>query len=60
MRIAYGGYGSMYSCQPGKFPLLPLFRRFIETGELTGQVYRGEWNDIGTPQRLEQLRASAA
>jgi MurNAc alpha-1-phosphate uridylyltransferase len=45
-------------CQPGRFPLLPLFRRAIEAGALTGQVYRGQWSDIGSPERLEQLRAT--
>ena len=49
-------------CQPGKFPLLPLLRRAIAAGRLTGEVYRGAWHDIGTPERLaafdSELRAA--
>jgi MurNAc alpha-1-phosphate uridylyltransferase len=59
-RFTYSGIG-VYSpeffagCQPGKFPLLPLLRRAIAARRLRGQVYRGEWSDIGTPERLAQL-----
>lgn len=45
-------------CAPGRFPLLPLLRRSIGAGALSGEIYAGTWNDIGTPARLEQLRAS--
>jgi MurNAc alpha-1-phosphate uridylyltransferase len=51
-------------CKPGKFPLLPLLRRAIEAGRLSGEVYRGRWYDIGTPERVQaldsELRAVAA
>jgi N-acetyl-alpha-D-muramate 1-phosphate uridylyltransferase len=59
-RFTYSGIG-VYSpeffagCQPGKFPLLPLLKRAIAARRLRGQVYRGEWSDIGTPERLAQL-----
>ncbi len=43
-------------CTPGKFPLLPLLKRAIAAGRLTGELYSGVWNDIGNPQRLEDLR----
>jgi len=66
-RFTYSGIG-VYSpeffagCEPGKFPLLPLLKRAIAARRLRGQVYRGEWSDIGTPERLAalelQLRAS--
>ncbi|MFO1427238.1 MAG: nucleotidyltransferase family protein [Steroidobacteraceae bacterium] len=42
-------------CEPGKFPLLPLFRRAAAAGRLRGQLYQGLWFDIGTPQRLREL-----
>jgi MurNAc alpha-1-phosphate uridylyltransferase len=59
-RFTYSGIG-VYSpeffagCEPGKFPLLPLLKRAIGARRLRGQVYRGEWSDIGTPERLAQL-----
>jgi MurNAc alpha-1-phosphate uridylyltransferase len=59
-RFTYSGIG-VYSpqffagCEPGKFPLLPLLKRAIAARRLRGQVYRGEWSDIGTPERLAQL-----
>ena len=42
-------------CQPGKFPLLPLLKRAIAAGQLSGEVYRGDWSDIGAPERLVAL-----
>jgi MurNAc alpha-1-phosphate uridylyltransferase len=42
-------------CAPGKFPMLPLFNRAIAAGTLTGVHHRGEWHDIGTPERLAAL-----
>lgn len=42
-------------CAPGRFPLLPLFHRAIAARRLTGEVHRGRWYDIGTPERLAAL-----
>lgn len=42
-------------CSPGKFPMLPLFRAAAAAGRLRGRLYRGQWHDIGTPQRLREL-----
>ena len=33
----------------------PLLDKAIEEGRLTGEHYRGEWVDVGTPQRLQNL-----
>jgi MurNAc alpha-1-phosphate uridylyltransferase len=50
--------------QPGKFPLAPLLKRAIAAGSLRGELYRGEWWDVGSPERLHaldiRLRARAA
>lgn len=43
----------------GAFPLAPLLREAIRRGEVTGEHYRGEWTDVGTPQRLAELNALA-
>jgi len=43
-----------------KFPLLPLFERAISRRLLSGQIYKGDWTDVGTPARLEQLNQQLA
>lgn len=41
---------------PGqRAPLAPLLRRYAERGQVGGEVWRGEWTDVGTPERLAQL-----
>lgn len=40
---------------PGKMPLRPLLDTSIGQGRLGGQPYRGEWADVGTPERLQAL-----
>jgi len=41
----------------GKSALAPLLREAMLQGNVTGELYDGEWYDIGTPQRLEMLNA---
>ena len=38
-------------------PLSPLLREQMILGRITGEHFRGEWDDIGTPQRLADLEA---
>lgn len=45
------------SCQPGRFPLAPLLRQAMDAGRVAGEWYQGDWRDIGTPQRLQELDA---
>jgi len=59
-RFTYSGIGVFWpeffsGATPGKFPLLPLFKRAIAAGRLFGELHRGEWNDVGTAQRLAEL-----
>jgi len=44
------------SSTAGCFSVVPLLRAAADAGRLTGELYRGDWHDIGTPGRLEQLR----
>ncbi|MDX9739628.1 MAG: nucleotidyltransferase family protein [Gammaproteobacteria bacterium] len=44
-------------CAPGAFPLAPLLRSAVARAQVSGEHYRGEWRDVGTPQALEELRA---
>jgi len=39
----------------GKRPLAPLLFDAIDCGSLTTEYYGGEWRDIGTPERLNDL-----
>ena len=50
-------------CEPGRFPLLPLLQRAIRENKLSGELYAGRWEDVGSLQRLAaldtELRAQA-
>ncbi|WP_020560216.1 N-acetylmuramate alpha-1-phosphate uridylyltransferase MurU [Thiofilum flexile] len=39
----------------GKRPLAPLLRAAMAQKRVGGQLYKGDWRDIGTPERLHQL-----
>ena len=41
-------------------PLAPLLREYAARGQVGGEVYRGDWTDVGTVQRLQQLNAPRA
>jgi len=40
-----------------KAQLAPLWRAAAERGEVSGELYEGFWSDVGTPERLAELRA---
>lgn len=42
-------------CTPGRFPLAPMLRRAADDSRLTGSVYEGMWEDVGSAERLEEL-----
>jgi N-acetyl-alpha-D-muramate 1-phosphate uridylyltransferase len=64
-RFNYGNIG-LYrpaffeGCSPGRFPLVEPLRRAIAAGRLGGQLYEGQWENIGTLQQLAQLDAELA
>lgn len=45
------------NCSPGRFPLAPLLREAADADRLGGEIYEGEWHDVGTVQRLDRLNA---
>ena len=47
--------GLFADCAPGKRPLKPLLDSAIADGALTGELYQGVWEDVGTPERLAAL-----
>ncbi len=59
-RLTFSGIGVYQpdlfaACKPGVFPLAPILRRAMSNGLISGEHYRGEWLDIGTPARLAEL-----
>jgi N-acetyl-alpha-D-muramate 1-phosphate uridylyltransferase len=43
-----------------KAPLAPLLREAAERGQITGELYTGTWQDVGTAERLAGLRRHLA
>lgn len=56
----YSGIG-VYSpdffkdCKPGKFSIAPMLYTAIDKEQITGEVYEGVWEDVGTIERLNKL-----
>jgi len=48
------------SAPGGRFSIKPLLRTAAALQQVTGEIYRGEWHDIGTVDRLEVVRARRA
>lgn len=44
----------------GKSALAPLLRRAIEDDKVSGRLHSGEWRDIGTPERLDEVNLALA
>ena len=47
--------GFFRDCKPGRFPLAPMLRAAADAGRLGGELYRGTWEDVGTPERLQRV-----
>jgi MurNAc alpha-1-phosphate uridylyltransferase len=45
------------SAPGGRFSVVPMLQTAMGLKRVTGEIYRGAWHDIGTPERLETLRA---
>ena len=43
------------TCEPGRFPLAPMLREAADADRLSGSLYTGLWQDVGTPERLDAL-----
>jgi MurNAc alpha-1-phosphate uridylyltransferase len=39
----------------GRFPLAPLLFAAADRGQLSGEIFEGVWEDVGTVERLERL-----
>ena len=62
LKLTYSGIG-VYTpaffaeTTPGKKALAPILRKKCEQDKVSGEVYTGQWVDIGTIERLAQLRS---
>ena len=60
MVVTYSGIGVydpalFANSAPGRRPLKPLLDEAIARASLSGELYEGTWEDVGTPQRLTAL-----
>lgn len=39
----------------GRFSVVPMLRTAADAGTLSGRLYEGTWEDVGTPERLDRL-----
>lgn len=47
-------------CQPGAFPIAPLLYDAVNRDRVAGIFFKGQWTDVGTPERLAELEARLA
>jgi len=64
-KLTYSGIGLYHphffeSCNSGRYPLAPLLHQCARANRLSGQHFKGHWNDIGTPERLEEINNNKA
>jgi N-acetyl-alpha-D-muramate 1-phosphate uridylyltransferase len=59
-KLTFSGIGlyraELFKQQEVRFPLAPLLRQAANENKISAEHYSGTWVDIGTPERLEQLR----
>ncbi|HEX6550488.1 MAG TPA: nucleotidyltransferase family protein [Gammaproteobacteria bacterium] len=60
-KLTYSGIGVyrpdfFRDCREEKFPLLPWLKSAMQIEALSGEEYRGEWRDVGTPESLQKLQ----
>ncbi|MFT3931838.1 MAG: nucleotidyltransferase family protein [Spongiibacteraceae bacterium] len=44
-------------CTDGVFSIVPLLKRAMREGKVSGEYFGGRWFDIGTPERLRDINA---
>jgi len=62
-RLTFSGIGAYHPslfaglARGARYRLAALLAQPIAEGRVTGEHFRGEWNDVGTPERLAELEA---
>jgi len=65
-RLTFSGMGVYRAAlfdelMPGsKYPLAPLLLKHMAGGKISGEYFGGEWDDVGSPQRLADLETRLA
>jgi len=59
-RLTFAGIGVyrpelLVAQAAGRFSIVPILRAGMREGKISGEHFTGTWNDIGTPQRLDEL-----
>lgn len=58
-RLTFSGIGlyrrGLFGTATGAFPLAPLLHQAAARGQVSAEHYSGDWVDVGTPERLQQL-----
>ena len=49
--------GSVFATPDFHKDIAPILREFANQRRIGGEIYRGDWTDVGTVERLEQLNA---
>ncbi len=48
-----------FSATPGgKYSVVPMLKAAMALQRVTGEIFRGAWHDIGTPERLKEIRSN--
>ena len=55
--IAVYGCDFFAGCTDGAYPLKPLLLRSMAVKRCSAELYKGLWEDVGTPERLSALNA---
>jgi len=62
-QFTYSGIGFFHpslfaGCKAGAFKLAPLLYEASHNQQVTGELFQGQWSDVGTPERLALLQLS--
>jgi MurNAc alpha-1-phosphate uridylyltransferase len=63
-KLTFSGIGLYQPClfagqSENRFPLAPLLRNAMSQNKVGGHHHLGAWTDVGTPERLAEINASA-
>ena len=59
-KLTYSGVGIYQpklfkKCKHGKFSVVPLLKEAMKNKQITGEYFKGQWDDIGTIDRLTKI-----